>query len=468
MSVENVLPSLTEVTEPVKPQPTSLQQSSFATAKTLEEATRDLITDSEVFVPVAQRKLLFSKENYSTSPPVYRSSSLHSLDKKPEHFVAQQYRVHTPPPPSPTPALQAPALVPTPVRLAEATVDPVVNGQRKGEVRVETQQLNSPSASEKVRPPVVQSVQGTHERDSLPKSPRSPLGDFYRILQPAAYRSPDNDFVFSEAKAQQQAAVAPTADKPKPTGILRGLPTSELPNGTEAPSLLKPVATASPVPKVEPEPSEQANFLQNKSEPVAVGWDIPSSRSAVSKPSKTTPEKTDTTPEVEADSRSARFITARRLFESGIVGPKTVLTASEDSYKAAPSPTSSAVEEVEKAEVKPEPVHEPVHEPSLEPLKTSTPKTPVEEKKEEIVTTAVRPSNVPISPKSPTTPARRFPPVRTPPFSYNPLRKMLAAERSSPAQFVKEETLEKLDVEDSPECTQWNPRLLIDKLYEVC
>uniref|UniRef100_A0A0N5AXK4 PH domain-containing protein n=1 Tax=Syphacia muris TaxID=451379 RepID=A0A0N5AXK4_9BILA len=44
---------------------------------------------------------------------------------------------------------------------------------------------------------------------------------------------------------------------------------------------------------------------------------------------------------------------------------------------------------------------------------------------------------------------------------------MAAAERSSPAQFVKEEYIEKLNAEDSPVCTNWDPRLLIDKLYEV-
>ncbi|VDD95542.1 unnamed protein product [Enterobius vermicularis] len=44
---------------------------------------------------------------------------------------------------------------------------------------------------------------------------------------------------------------------------------------------------------------------------------------------------------------------------------------------------------------------------------------------------------------------------------------MPVGERSSPAQFAKEEFMEQLNAEESPTCAHWNPRLLINKLYEV-
>lgn len=317
------------------------------------------------FTPVAPKR----------SPALRWASSEENFSAQKQPAVQSvQYPVRNIQPHSPKEVpLPSPSQSPVKARFAyiEASADPKeVQSPEAAENQIVegVQKVELTGSSNDTDPYKFEEKTSSADLSSPNKSLRSPLGDYYRVFQPAAYRSPERDFIHSEAKAQQEASSPPPPEKPIPVAV----------DGDTARKLIFKKANSFP-----------PDILNNE-------------------------DNAEASPE---------FLNREQELKEIPVSEGTISTGHVETSEGASVAFHSS---------------------------SSTNQTSKD-----------------VGSKTPVTTVRKYPPVQTTPVAYNPLRKMPAIERSSAAQFVKEGSLDKLNVEDSPSIAQWDPQLLIAKLYEI-
>uniref|UniRef100_A0A915BTQ9 PH domain-containing protein n=2 Tax=Parascaris univalens TaxID=6257 RepID=A0A915BTQ9_PARUN len=332
----------------------------------------------------------------------------------------------------------------------------------------------------------------TAELQSSPVSTKSSLpggslGDYYRIFQPTAYRSPDQDFIRHEVKVvQEHSPVEHRSSKPVPVAVA----------SSASQKFLRHKVTSLPVP---------TSPLQQSSE-------VPSSplnrrlvykEFAALQPAKvtrTTSQGSYSNPEQQDRSALSSSVNEKLLHEEArttplspplghnlLVGKSPVKSSA--SYKISVveplSPLSTQVnaDSVSQSTVRRSTISGPPSNAQLDEKENVERFGPIKERFKnatlffEEKAAEIQRANRSLKPKpitykftpfkSPTSSVRYSPIAQSPSFANGSFALMPAVNVSPPAQVVNNVLLEKFDAEDSPGCAQWNPKLLIDKLYEI-
>uniref|UniRef100_A0A9J2PGK0 PH domain-containing protein n=1 Tax=Ascaris lumbricoides TaxID=6252 RepID=A0A9J2PGK0_ASCLU len=333
----------------------------------------------------------------------------------------------------------------------------------------------------------------TAELQSSPVNAKSSLtggslGDYYRIFQPAAYRSSDQDFIHSELKViqKQGTPVEQQSSKPVPVAVTSSASQKFLHRKFTSPSL--------PSSPLQPPPGTPSSPLNRR----LVYKEFAALKTA--KVTSTTSEEPYRNPEQQARSTFSNSVTEKLLREEACTTPLSPsvehsLLVGKSPVKSSASYETSLVEpvsplftqvnadSVRQSTARRSTISGPVLSTQLEEKENVERFAPIkerfknatlffEEKAAEIQranqSLKPKPSARKFTPlKSPTPSARHFPTTRSPSFANGSFAVMPAVDGSSPMQVANNVLLEKFDAEDSPGCAQWNPKLLIDKLYEV-
>lgn len=332
----------------------------------------------------------------------------------------------------------------------------------------------------------------TAELQSSPVNAKSSLtggslGDYYRIFQPAAYRSSDQNFIHSELKViqKQGTPVEQQSSKPVPVAVTSSASQKFLHRKFTSPSL--------PSSPLQPPPGTPSSPLNRR----LVYKEFAALKTA--KVTSTTSEEPYRNPEQQARSTFSNSVTEKLLREEActtplspsvehslLVGKSPVKSSSYETSLVEPvSPLFTQVnaDSVRQSTARRSTISGPVLSTQLEEKENVERFAPIkerfknatlffEEKAAEIQranqSLKPKPSARKFTPlKSPTPSARHFPTTRSPSFANGSFAAMPAVDGSSPMQVANNVLLEKFDAEDSPGCAQWNPKLLIDKLYEV-
>ena len=428
----------------------------------------ELLVEAEDFVPVSKRRLHFSQPQ----DPKLLEPRVATLVKQPElsetspiqqspltaaqatETVIPRFKfaaAYT------TSAVVAPFAVLSERPLKTAPVSPKVEEPKELENKTASFSPPRPTAVFFADPKVLQS-------NNSSRALQSPSSDTYRDFQAAAYQSSKTDFQYSPAKNQQK--VVPDTDvRPKPVAVSFNSPlpdyayTVKSTSHQPLPRQVKEVLLTS---------SSDTGAAGGKSSVADVSGGNKSADLTGDTPFKKFKAETSRksrTSIVRRESAALRFyrnkqISAAKEAEStepGVYSAPTSITT--------PSPISAELQGITEAE-EGKPTEPVVVQSTLKSLKV-TKETPSKETPAVQSTSFSNSPNIVETPKSTTQAVRRFPVVKTTEFRNNPLRKMPVGERSSPAQFAKEEFMEQLNAEESPTCAHWNPRLLINKLYEV-